>query len=149
MFVENLVAALNLYKIRVEQVGDVDRTSYELVKDGDATGNMWLLRLFDDEGRELLIWLGFSSWRTASALPGGKKRPALYFSVRNNRDRFEPYVRTSESQIGGLREVVIEPGMPSVIYAAFSTLKSGGISDSADYIAEQIGRSFVRGEIPV
>lgn len=146
-FVEFLVAALSLYNIRVEQVGEVDRTSYELVKDGDATGNMWLLKLFDEDGRELLIWLGYSSWRTASALPG-KKRPALFFSVRNHRDRFDPYIRTSESQIGGLHEVVIEPGMPSVVFAAFSTLKSGGISESADYIAEQIGRSFSRGEIP-
>jgi hypothetical protein len=44
--------------------------------------------------------------------------------------------------------VVVVPDMPSRVYAAFSSVKSGGITDSADYIAEQIARAFARGEVP-
>ncbi|UXA16518.1 Fic family protein [Mycobacterium sp. SMC-4] len=147
-FIESLVAGLSVYGIRVEQVGQVDRTSYELLREGDSTGNMWLLRLTNQEGCELLIWLGYSSWRTARAIPGPKREPAMYFSVRSQRDRTEPYRRTSESELGGLGEVVIVPDISSRVYAAVPALKKGGISDSADYIAEKIGQAFSRGEIP-
>jgi hypothetical protein len=146
-FIESVVNSLSLYRIRAEQVGEVNRTSYELLKEADSTGNIWLLRLINQDGCELLIWLGFSSWRTARVIQP-KREPAMSFSVRNYSDRIEPYRRTSESELGGLSEVVVVPGMPSRVYAAFSTLKGGGINDSADYIAEQIARAFSRGEIP-
>lgn len=148
-FIEALVGALSLYKIRVDQVGEVDRTSYELLRDADSTGNMWLLRLIDQNGAELLVWLGYSSWRTAHAVNGPKREPALYFSVRSPKERMEPYRRIAENELGGLQEIVLIPDVQTRVYAAFSPLKVGGIADSADYIAEQIGRSFSKGEIPV
>ncbi|AXN43494.1 hypothetical protein MM1218R_01546 [Mycobacterium marinum] len=146
-FVQLLIGSLGLYRLRVEQVGEVDRTSYELLRDGDSTGNMWLLRIFDQGEAELLVWLGYSSWRTAHAIHDSNREPALYFSVRSPKERMEPYRRTYEHELGGLREIVLIPGMPSRVYAAFSSLKVGGLEDSADFIAEQIGRSFSKGEI--
>jgi hypothetical protein len=47
-----------------------------------------------------------------------------------------------------LHRISVRDDMPSRVYAAFSTLKSGGITDSADYIAEQIARAFAQGEVP-
>jgi len=147
-FVDTLVHDLAAYRLKVEKVGDIDRTSFELLRESDSTGNLWLLRIFDDSQQELLIWVGYSSWETAAVIPGRKKYPALYFSVRNYGERLSPYRRTTRNELGGLHEVVIIPGAPPQIFAMFDRLKQGAISDSAEEIAMVVAKAFSQEELP-
>ena len=148
-FVEKLTASLFTYRLRVEQVGDIDRTSFELLRNGDRAGNVWFLKIVDQYGRELLVWYGYSSWETVRYIPWKGRLPSMYFSVRNyDRQQMVPYRTVSDSELGGLSEVLVVPGVPSRVYAAFETVKHGGIADSADYIAATIAQAFSQGKIP-
>ncbi|MET8846297.1 Fic family protein [Amycolatopsis sp. NPDC004625] len=148
-FIEQLTSALFTYRLKVEKVGDIDRTSFELLRGGDREGNVWFLKISDGAGRELLVWYGYSSYETARLIPWKGHMPSMYFSVRNDGQQMIPYRRVTDYELDGLHELLIVPEVPARVYALFNTLKSGQIADSADYIAETISRSFSKGEIPL
>jgi Fic family protein len=148
-FIEQLTSALFTYRLEVEQVGDIDRTSFELLRNGDREGNVWFLKISDHAGRELLVWYGYSSIDTIRLIPWRGRMPSMYFSVRNDGQQIRPYRAVTNDELEGLREVLIVPEVPTRVYAVFNTLKHGQAINSADYIAETISRSFSRGEIPL
>lgn len=149
LFVGKLTSALFAYRLRVERVGGIDRTSFELLRNADSDGNVWFLKVLNSEGGELLIWYGYSSWETLRYTPGPGRMPSMYFSVRNYDQRLTPYRRTRRNELGGLHEVVVVPDVPNRVYAVLDTVKHGGVGDSADYIAEIIACAFSRNEIPL
>lgn len=147
-FVEKLVLDLNLRRLRVQRVGGPDRTSYELLREGDSAGNLWFMKVADSRNRELLIWLGFSSTRTASSIDVDGKLPAMYFSVRSQDSRTAPYRRLPFSNDFSISEVVVTLDYPSRVLIAGRGLRLVSADDASEIVAAEIYRAFSSSVIP-
>jgi len=148
-FTTRLAGELFLSGISGTPAGSVGREEFNLLRDLDSAGNSWYLVLKDEAQAELLIWFGYPSWGLRQRLEPRDYYPTLFFSVRNDEYRLNPYRKASSEELGGLTEVMVVPDLNVKVHARIDdrTL-SGGIADSAELIAEKIVSAFRSGRIP-
>lgn len=102
--------------ISVRSAGRLDNESFALLQRTDPTGNTWAYYIEDGQNR-LLIWLGYVSTSMRTDAAPEEIFPSAYFSARQtNPNSYKPYRRLGAGEFGGLQELHILPGLPSVVY---------------------------------
>ncbi|GAA4475362.1 Fic family protein [Phytohabitans houttuyneae] len=73
---------------RAEVQGYPDLSSFALLKDRDADGNSWYLKIVDSDGRaRWLLWYGFNSNQLLDLAGSSSHYPSVFFSRRSS----DPY----------------------------------------------------------
>lgn len=149
-FLQVLRAALLLEGLTTRHHGDLDVESFNLIHELNSRGNDWLESVYDNEGRELLLWLGYPTADLRGHMPKRRMVPAIYFSVRNEQGwGRHPFRPISASDLGGFSQFCIVPSSPPHVFALQDgRRKIGGLEESGLELAGAIGRAFRSGKVP-
>ncbi len=82
-FVREVEARLRLSNIRLEHVGGLSPSDFELLQKRNQSGNSWFAHASRAGGRDLLLWFGYSSSRLTRGLERDQSFPSLFLSERD------------------------------------------------------------------
>lgn len=144
-----LVIELRLAGIQATKAGELGPEEFAFLRRLDSTGNSWHLLLRNGAGAEILLWFGFPSFEMRRWVERGEHFPSLFFSVRNNNQRFRPYRKATPAEVGDISEVMLVVDMePRIFTLVDGRPRVTNSVETARFISDRIVDAYLSGRIP-
>ena len=147
IFLDSLFAELALAKLTIIKRDFPDEEAYSFLRDREKDGNTWIAFIRDDEGRVLLMWLGYQSDALRRPTDESFSQPSIFFSVANNWNSLTPY-RQVKDELFGLREVCVLVDL-TVYSVTGKRVRYGEYSDAALEVSNVLISAFQERRVPV
>jgi Fic family protein len=133
-----LIGELQVNRLEVEQIDNIDASSFGLLTSENASGATWLMRV-KTERLHVLLWIGYSTSRINSRIDSSVRYPSIFFSVPNSTFRAKPYRLARRDEVGGLAEVCLVPDIrPRIAMIVDDTLRATTLTRGATEVAIRI-----------